>query len=267
MKEDPWAVLRRHTEARIGLGRSGASLPTREVLKFSMAHAQARDAVRTAMDWSAVEQGLHALGLPTLQVASQAGDRDIYLRRPDLGRRLDAHSGKALASAASTRPELLLVVGDGLSSTAVAANAVAAIAALLPHVQANGWQLAPVLLATQSRVALGDEAGEILGARAVLMLIGERPGLTSPDSLGAYLTWEPRIGRRDSERNCISNIRKGGLSADEAAFRIAWLLREAFHRRITGVSLKDESNYLLEAPRNDSQGQPEAASPRGPLLS
>jgi ethanolamine ammonia-lyase small subunit len=267
VRDDPWLLLRSFTEARIGLGRSGASLPTREVLKFSMAHAQARDAVRTAMDWSPVEQGLDALGLLTLQVASQATDRDIYLRRPDLGRRLDAASGTALASAASARPELLLMIGDGLSSTAVAANAVATMAALLPHVHANGWQLAPVLLATQARVALGDDAGEKLGARAVIMLIGERPGLTSPDSLGAYLTWEPRTGRKDSERNCISNIRKGGLNADEAAFKIAWLLREAFHRRLTGVTLKDESNYLLESPRNDSQGQPEAASPRGALLS
>jgi len=260
-------MLRRYTEARIGLGRTGASLPTREVLKFSMAHAQARDAVRTAMDWRGVEQGLDALGLPTLHVASQATDRDIYLRRPDLGRRLDAASSAALATAASARSELLVIIGDGLSSTAVTANALGLIAALLPHVRANGWQLAPVLLATQARVALGDDAGAILGSRAVLMLIGERPGLTSPDSLGAYLTWEPRVGRKDGERNCISNIRKGGLGADEAAFKIAWLLREAFHRRLTGVTLKDESNYLLEAPGNDTDDQPEAASPRGALLS
>jgi ethanolamine ammonia-lyase small subunit len=267
MKEDPWSLLRSYTEARIGLGRTGASLPTSEVLKFSMAHAQARDAVRTAMDWTAVEQGLDALGLPTLHIASQAADRDLYLRRPDLGRRLDAPSRDALATAAPTQPELLLVIGDGLSSTALTANAVATIAALLPHVQTSGWQLAPVLLATQARVALGDDAGEILGARAVIMLIGERPGLTSPDSLGAYLTWEPRVGRKDSERNCVSNIRKGGLTAEEAAFKIAWLLREAFHRRLTGVALKDESHYLLEPPRNDTHAQPEAASPRGKLLS
>jgi ethanolamine ammonia-lyase small subunit len=232
-----------------------------------MAHAQARDAVRTPMDWTTVEQGVDSLGLPTLRVASQAADRDTYLRRPDLGRRLDQASRDALHSVAHAKPELLLLVGDGLSSTAVSANAVATIAALLPLIHAQQWRLAPVLLATQARVALGDDAGEILQPRAVLTLIGERPGLSSPDSLGAYLTWEPRTGRRDSERNCIPNIRSGGLSTAEAAFRIGWLLREAFRRRLTGVTLKDESNYLLDAPRNHSGSQPEAASPRGALLS
>jgi ethanolamine ammonia-lyase small subunit len=265
--DDAWALLRSYTAARIGLGRAGAGLPTREVLKFAMAHAQARDAVRTPMDWTTVEQGLAALGLLTLHVVSQATDRDIYLRRPDLGRRLNQHSRDALQSLAAAKPELLLVVGDGLSSTAVTANAVATIAALLPLIRAQQWRLAPVLLATQARVALGDDTGEILQPRAVLTLIGERPGLSSPDSLGAYLTWEPRVGRKDNERNCISNIRSGGLSADEAAFKIGWLLREAFRRRLTGVTLKDESNYLLDAPRNHSDTQPEAASPRGSLLS
>jgi ethanolamine ammonia-lyase small subunit len=265
--DDAWATLRRYTAARIGLGRVGAGLPTREVLKFAMAHAQARDAVRTPMDWTSVENGLNALGLPTLHVASQATDRDKYLRRPDLGRRLDTHSRSALQSGAAAQPELLILIGDGLSSTAVATNAVATLAALLPLLQAQQWRLAPVLLATQARVALGDDAGDILQPRAVLTLIGERPGLSSPDSLGAYITWEPRSGRKDSERNCISNIRSGGLAADEAAFKIGWLLREAFRRRLTGVSLKDESNYLLDAPRNHSETQPEAASPRGALLS
>src|SRR5262249_34993609 len=157
-------------------------------LKFSMAHAQARDAVRTPMDWTGVEQGIESLGLLTLHVASQAADRDTYLRRPDYGRRLNPPSRDTLRDTAAANPELLLVVGDALSSTAVASNAVAAIAALLPQLRAQEYRLAPVLLATQARVALGDEAGEILGARAVVMLIGERPGLSSPDSLGAYLT-------------------------------------------------------------------------------
>jgi ethanolamine ammonia-lyase small subunit len=219
------------------------------------------------MEWSGVEQGLRQLELPTLRVASEARDRDIYLRRPDLGRQLDAQSREALQACAAGKPGLLLVIGDGLSSTAVTANAVATIAALLPRLRALECKFAPILLASQARVALGDAAGEILQARAVVMLIGERPGLSSPDSLGAYLTWEPRAGRKDSERNCISNIRTGGLSADEAAFKLMWLLREAFRRHLTGVALKDESNYALEAPRNDSPGQPEAASPRGALLS
>jgi len=245
--EAPWAVLRRFTEARIGLGRAGAALPLREVLKFSMAHAQARDAVTTRMDWKSLEDELAALDLETVLIESAAGDRDTYLRRPDLGRRLSPEARQRLAALAGASPELLILVGDGLSSTGVAANAAAVIAALLPLARKNGWSLAPVLLADQARVALGDEAGELLGAKAVVVLIGERPGLSSPDSLGAYLTWAPRAGRKDAERNCISNIRRGGLSAEEAAFKADWLLREAFRRQLTGVELKDESNFLLEA--------------------
>ena len=242
----PWTVLRRFTDARIGLGRAGSALPIREVLKFAMAHAQARDAVTTPMDWSSIEAELAALGLATVRIESAAGDRDTYLRRPDLGRRLSAGARQRLAEIAGSPPDLLILVGDGLSSTGVAANAAAMIGAFVPLARRNGWSLAPVLLADQARVALGDEAGEFMGARAVLVLIGERPGLSSPDSLGAYLTWAPRVGRKDGERNCISNIRRGGLSADEAAFKAHWLLREAFRRQITGVQLKDESNYQLE---------------------
>jgi ethanolamine ammonia-lyase small subunit len=247
-----WEALRRFTDARIGLGRAGSALPIAEVLKFSIAHAQARDAVTTPLDWAPIESALAALGLETLRIESAAGDRDTYLRRPDLGRRLSAASRARLAAIAGPSPDLLVVVADGLSSTGVAANAVPMIAALLPLAQKSGWSLAPILLACQGRVAFGDDAGELLGARAVLVLIGERPGLSSPDSLGAYLTWAPRIGRKDGERNCISNIRRGGLSAEEAAFKAHWLLREAMKRQLTGVALKDESSYQLEggkAPR------------------
>jgi len=247
--DDPWISLRRFTEARIGLGRSGSGMPTNEVLKFSMAHAQARDAVKTPIEWPEIEKGLADLGLTSLRISSAAPDRDTYLRRPDLGRRLSPESKQALAGIAPTPAELMIVIGDGLSSTAVSANAIQTVSALLPHAEKAGWQIGPVLLATQARVALTDDAGEFLKARAAVMLIGERPGLSSPDSLGAYLTWEPRVGRKDGERNCISNIRKGGLSWDEAAFKIAWLMHEAFRRRLTGVNLKDESNYRLEAGR------------------
>jgi ethanolamine ammonia-lyase small subunit len=241
--DELWNSLRRFTDARIGLGRSGSAQPTREVLKFSMAHAQARDAVKTPIDWEPIETALSGLGLETVRVASAATDRDTYLRRPDLGRKLDADSCKWLSEGKPAAPDLVIVVGDGLSSTGVMANAVAIITALLPLAKKNRWKLGPVVLASQARVALGDNAGEILGAKAVLMLIGERPGLSSPDSLGAYLTWGPRVGRKDAERNCISNIRLGGLSHDEAAFKVAWLLREAFSRKLTGVQLKDESDY------------------------
>jgi len=242
----PWSALRRFTDARIGLGRAGPALPIREVLAFAMAHAQARDAVTTPIDWSPIENALAGIGCETVRIASAAADRDTYLRRPDLGRRLSAPARERLAAMAGAAPDLLIVVADGLSSTGVAANATNVIAALMPLAGKSGWSLAPVLLAAQGRVALGDDAGEMLGARAVLVLIGERPGLSSPDSLGAYLTWSPRVGRKDSERNCISNIRRGGLSAEEAAFKINWLLREAFRRKITGVGLKDQSNFQLE---------------------
>ncbi|HUJ36310.1 MAG TPA: ethanolamine ammonia-lyase subunit EutC [Hyphomicrobium sp.] len=244
--DGPWTALRRFTDARIGLGRAGSALPIREVLKFAMAHAQARDAVTKPLDWAPIEAVLAALQLKSVRIESAASDRDTYLRRPDLGRRLSSEARARLAAMAGPSPDLLILLADGLSSTGVGANAGAVITALLPLVRKSGWSLAPVLLASQGRVALGDDAGEFIGARAVLVLIGERPGLSSPDSLGAYLTWAPRAGRRDGERNCISNIRRGGLSAEEAAFKAHWLLREAFRRQLTGVSLKDESGRYLE---------------------
>jgi ethanolamine ammonia-lyase small subunit len=242
----PWSALRRFTEARIGLGRAGAALPIKEVLSFAMAHAQARDAVTTPIDWTPIEAALIGLGLYSVRVDSAAADRDTYLRRPDLGRRLNPASRRCLAEAERDAPGLLILIADGLSSTGVAANAVDVIAELIPLVRKSRWTLAPVVLASQGRVALGDDAGEVLGARAVLVLIGERPGLSSPDSLGAYLTFAPRVGRKDGERNCVSNIRVGGLSAKAAAFKIHWLLREAFKRGLTGVALKDESVYQLD---------------------
>ncbi|MET0431242.1 MAG: ethanolamine ammonia-lyase subunit EutC [Hyphomicrobium sp.] len=249
MAEDPWANLKQFTDARIGLGRSGSAMPTREVLNFALSHAMARDAVTTPIDWTPIETGLADLGLATLRVASAANDRSEYLRRPDLGRKLSDHSREALVRASeleAERPDLVVVVGDGLSSMAISANTVQYLKALLPHVVKAGWRLSPVLLADDARVALGDEAGEILGGKAVLVLIGERPGLSSPDSLGIYLTFSPRVGIKDADRNCISNIRQRGLSYEEGAFKTAWLLREAFRRGLTGVNLKDESQFLIE---------------------
>lgn len=250
---ETWDMLRRFTDARIGLGRSGAALPTREVLKFAMAHAQARDAVTTPIDWASIEQGLAELKLKTVRVESSAGDRDTYLRRPDFGRQLSPASRERLAKLAGGKYDILIVIGDGLSSKAVAANAVEMVRALQPHAGQNGWKIGPVLLASEARVALGDDAGEFLGARAVVMLIGERPGLSSPDSLGIYITFAPKVGRKDAERNCISNVRKGGLSYDEASFKLVWLLKEALRRGLTGVDLKDESSYVLEAPKGAVQ--------------
>jgi len=249
---DPWAALRARTPARIAIGRSGASLPTREVLAFSLAHAQARDAVHTPFDARGVAEAIEALDLSTVPVDSAAPDRSTYLRRPDLGRRLSEASRAALAGVARGPCDLAIVVADGLSGAAVHAHAAPLIAALLPFARAEGWSLAPVAVARQARVALGDEVGELLGARLVLLLVGERPGLSSPDSLGAYLTFQPRVGRTDAERNCVSNIRAEGLSYDQAAFKLAWLMREALRLALTGVALKDES---------DIEALPQASTP------
>ena len=239
---DAWSLLRAFTDARIALGRSGASLPTREVLSFGLAHAQARDAVHQPFDSEPLAQQLTALGLSTLDAHSAAVDRPVYLNRPDLGRRLSDESRAALQASRVPAHDLLLVIGDGLSSHAVHRQAVALITALLPYLNTLGLTTGPVVLAHQSRVALGDEIGETLKSKAVAMLIGERPGLSSPDSLGVYLTWQPTRTRLDSERNCISNIRPEGLSHEAAAFKLAWLLEQAFLRRLTGVKLKDESD-------------------------
>jgi len=239
---DAWKALNQFTDARIALGRSGASLPTAEVLKFGLAHAQARDAIHQPFDSDTLAEQLAALDLETLTVHSQATDRPVYLNRPDLGRRLDEPSRERLTARRATPHDVLLVIGDGLSSHAVQRQAVPLVKALLPFLATLGLSTGPVVLAHQSRVALGDDVGECLNSKAVAMLIGERPGLSSPDSLGVYLTWKPERARIESERNCISNIRPEGLGYDAAAFKLAWLLEQAFLRRLTGVNLKDESD-------------------------
>ncbi|MFO6420897.1 ethanolamine ammonia-lyase subunit EutC [Hylemonella sp. W303a] len=241
---DTWTDLRAHTAARIALGRSGAGLPTKELLSFGLAHAQARDAVHIQLDAASLATRLQALGCETLTVRSAASDRATYLLRPDLGRRLNADDASQLA--APTRPggcDLLLVVGDGLSSLAVERQAVPLIEAIR-QLAPSDWTLGPVVIATQARVALGDEVGALLQARMVAVLIGERPGLSSPDSLGIYLTWAPRPGRNDAQRNCISNVRPEGLPAAAAAARLWWLCREARKLQLTGVDLKDRSDAL-----------------------
>ena len=244
---DPWAELRRHTPARIALGRSGTALPTAEVLAFAAAHAQARDAVHVALDVAALQADLRAQGWEALTVSSRADGRAEFLRRPDLGRRLAAADAQRLEALAAAPADLAVVLADGLSAVAVQRHGLPLLLALR---QALGESLrwAPVVIATQARVALADEVGGLLQARAVLVLIGERPGLSSPDSLGAYLTFAPTLGRLDAQRNCVSNIRPAGLVTGAAAGRIAWLLREALRRRLSGVALKDESEVGLIAP-------------------
>lgn len=243
--EDSWRRLAGVTPARIALGRAGTGLPTREVLRFALAHAQARDAVHLPFDSARVAADIAALGFETLELASAAPARDAYLRRPDLGRRLSDESRARLSARAAAPVDLALVVADGLSSTAIHAQAVPFLSAFKARIAEAGWSVGPVCIASQARVALGDEVGELLKASACVVLIGERPGLSSPDSLGLYLTFAPRAGRSDAERNCISNVRGEGLSHDHAAFKLAWLLKEALARRLTGVTLKDESDLLL----------------------
>jgi ethanolamine ammonia-lyase small subunit len=246
---DPWADLRRHTPARIGLGRSGVALPTDEVLRFAAAHAQARDAVHVAIDADALEAALHAAGWHhCLRVHSRADDRATYLRRPDLGRRLRPDDAQRLAALAAPPCDLAVVLGDGLSAQALQRHAPPLLAALRDALGAGAIGLSPSLvIAHQARVALADEIGALLGAHVVLILLGERPGLSSPDSLGAYLTHAPVVGRTDAQRNCVSNIRQEGLAPERAAHRIAWLVREALRRRTSGVALKDDSSTVLVA--------------------
>ncbi|WP_300575408.1 ethanolamine ammonia-lyase subunit EutC [Phenylobacterium sp.] len=230
------------TDARVALGRTGSSQPTQAALAFALDHARARDAVHRPADFDGLEAALQQRGLASLRVDSAAQDRLTYLARPDLGRRLSDESRKRLAGLrAKPVVDLAIVVADGLSSRALD-HVPALLDALLAEISPEGWTLAPVILAAQSRVALGDEVGALLKARMVLLLVGERPGLSSPDSLGAYLTYAPRVGLSDAARNCVSNIRPAGLIPAQGAFKIAWLMRQARRLQLTGVALKDESS-------------------------
>jgi ethanolamine ammonia-lyase small subunit len=239
---DPFERLRARTPARIFLGRCGAALPTRAMLEFQLAHARARDAVYDELE----PERLGALlpGHDIRIVHSRAADRQTYLQRPDLGRRLDDASAASLSTG---EYDAVFIIADGLSARAVHAHAVPTLAATLPKIQ--GWRLGPLVVSCRARVALGDEIGERLGARLAVVLIGERPGLSAPDSLGVYLTWRPGIGRLDSDRNCISNIRPPtGLSYEQAAVQVAWLMNAARRLRLSGVALKRESAPLTLQP-------------------
>ena len=241
-RADPFERLRASTPARVFLGRCGAALPTQAMLEFQLAHARARDAVYDEFEPEHV-----AAALPNQDVRivhSRAFDRQMYLQRPDLGRRLDDSSAASLPRGDY---EAVFVIADGLSPRAVHEHAAATLAATLPKI--SGWRLAPFVVSCHARVALGDEIGERLGAQLAVVLIGERPGLSAPNSLGVYLTWQPRLGRLDSERNCISNIRPpAGLSYEQAAVRVAWLMNTARRLRLSGIALKEESGPLTLQP-------------------
>jgi ethanolamine ammonia-lyase small subunit len=239
-----WAGLRRLTAARIGLSRTGASLATGPLLDFRLAHARARDAVREPLDEARLTADLSAFGLPVLTVASAAEDKQRYLMRPDLGRCLAPDAEATLAPHGSGH-DAAFVVADGLSARAVQMHARPVLADLLPALRREGWQIAPLVIARHGRVALGDAIALALHADCVVVLIGERPGLTAPDSMGAYLTWEPCLRTTDADRNCISNIRPEGAGYSAAALKLAHLLRSMRARRLSGVQLKDDSDWLL----------------------
>jgi ethanolamine ammonia-lyase small subunit len=245
------ARLRALTPARVGLGCTGVSLETCDLLDFQRSHAQARDAIHARLEAAALAANLAELigdrkqaQVEILRLHSAAADRTTYLQRPDLGRRLDEASTSLLASRMNTPAKcgLVLIVADGLSALAVERHVPSLFKELLPRLR--GWRLAPVCIVEQGRVAIGDEIGSALGAEISVVLIGERPGLSSPDSLGAYITWAPRMGRTDAERNCISNIRAEGLSYAQAATQLEFHLAEARRRQLTGIALKDEAPQL-----------------------
>ena len=249
---NPWQRLRQLTPARIALGRAGGSLPTSAQLDFQFAHAQARDAVHLPLDGAPLLEAIRARGLEALPLHSAAANRDSYLQRPDLGRQLDEASAARLDAQSSSGCDLAVVIADGLSALAVHRHALPMLERIVELAKAEHWQLGPITLVEQGRVAIGDEIGARLGARMVVMLIGERPGLSSPDSLGLYFTWAPRVGCTDAQRNCISNIRLEGLAYNVAAHRLGYLLREACRRQLSGVSLKDETElagFGSDAPR------------------
>lgn len=265
--QNPWLNLRNLTPARIALGRTGTSLPTSAQLDFQFAHAQARDAVHLAFDHQGIRDQLDERGRESLLLHSAASDRNSYLQRPDLGRRLDEASAHILDAYAAAHPggvDLAIVVADGLSALAVHRHTLPFLARLEEQIAAEGWSVSPIVLVEQGRVAVADEVAERLGAKMSVILIGERPGLSSPDSLGLYFTYAPKVGLNDAYRNCISNVRLEGLSYGMAAHRLIYLMREACRRQLSGVNLKDEAqvNTLESENAADMKGNFLLAPPR-----
>ncbi|MFT3783188.1 MAG: ethanolamine ammonia-lyase subunit EutC [Nibricoccus sp.] len=251
---DPWSHLRKHTSARIALGRSGGSQLTNSVLDFRLSHARARDAVQAIFEADQVEQLLRSREMFTFRLNTSASDRRTYLIRPDQGRQLDDASKQLLFASASKwgSRDLAIIVSDGLAAQAAKRHAVDVVIPLVKTLAAAQWSIYPIFVVPFARVKLQDEVGEILGARHTLMLLGERPGLGSPDSLGAYFTFKPHAGCTDADRNCVSNIRPDGLAPAQAAVKVAQLLCESARLGLSGVALKDTgflSSPLLSATR------------------
>jgi ethanolamine ammonia-lyase small subunit len=244
-KHDPWELLKKFTDARIALGRTGVSIPVKENLQFKMAHAFARDAIYTKMDKDALAEGMHQLNHPFYFLHSMAQSREQYLQRPDLGRIPGEDVFFKMKEELGDKAyDICINIADGLSATAVNLHSIALLTALLPLIKGLGFTIAPVCLIEQGRVAIGDETGSFFQAKISLMLIGERPGLSSPDSLGAYITYHPQKGNTDAMRNCVSNIRPKGLSYNVAADKIVFLIKESIRLRVSGVALKDMTGLL-----------------------
>jgi len=240
MGKDAWYNLKQYTNARIAMGHSGGSVLTNEVLKFRMAHSMAKDAINSEIDILNMGEKLQQLGLTTLTVQSDVGDRTDYLLNPNKGKLLNNKSSFQLQNIANTSVDLCIIIADGLSANAVNFHSVKVIEFLLPLIK--GWTISPIVFAKQSRVALADPIGEIMNANISLILIGERPGLSSPNSMGAYLTYHPKTGTTDENRNCVSNIQPEGLTYEAAALKLSYLLHQMRTKQISGVNLKDDYN-------------------------
>ncbi len=239
--DDPWQYLKEFTKARIALGRCGSSIPTHELLDFRMAHAKAIDAVHIPLDCESIASRLESdFKEKVLIVHSAAKGRSEYLKRPDLGRILSEESSDRIKSLPKKAEyDISVVIADGLSATAIEKNVIPFCGILIPELKKQ-YSLAPIVIAQQGRVAIGDSVSELFHAKMVILLVGERPGLKSPDSMGIYMTYNPFYGITEDKRNCISNVREHGLSYPMASFKLLYLLEESFKRRISGVNLKDE---------------------------
>lgn len=243
---DAWGSLKAFTNARIALGRTGVATPLKEVLDFRMCHAHARDAVYSILKVDELTASLQQFQMPIITVNSKANDRTAYLQRPDLGRKLNDASANNLKNETSHSADVAIIIADGLSATAINEHAVHVVKKLIPLLKQSVLTIAPLVIAEQARVAIADEIGSILQARLSLILIGERPGLSSPDSMGAYITYQPSPGKTDESRNCISNIRPEGLGYDLAAAKIAKLIKVSLLLKLSGIRLKDEEQNLLQ---------------------
>jgi ethanolamine ammonia-lyase small subunit len=243
-QDDPFMQLKQFTAARIGIGRTGASVPLKQSLELKLAHAHARDAVYSELDIGKLSSDLKQFELPVLLLHSEATYREMYLQRPDLGRQLDNESIEAISDCSHNKTDIVIIIADGLSATAVNHHAISLLKILIPQLQSTGLKIGPISLVKQGRVAIADDIGINLKAALSLIMIGERPGLSSADSMGCYITYNPKPGLTDESRNCISNIRPHGLTFKPASKKIFYLIQEAFKRKLSGVGLKDNAGLL-----------------------